>query len=266
MTAPIVKALEVLAAQAAAEVSPLWELPASAIPAALMDTLPAVVDKWALAGATIAADWYDDERDHAEIAGRFSAIVDELPDLGAYSLAGWAVEPVHLDVPDLTAVRYRVEGGLQKRIANAANLTITGSATADPAARGWMRTTRPGACDFCLMVAGRGGVFTRATATFACHENCYCRAVPAWGGRELPVKPYRRSLRRRDQARADRWIAENLEGKKQPAESQADAARRLLPGLEQSLKDLRAKGLDEDSPQIEYHVAQIARLRRQLNR
>lgn len=47
-------------------------------------------------------------------------------------------------------------------------------------------------------------------------------------------------------------------------ESDAKVAARLLPGLEKSLADLRAKGLPEDSPQIKYHLETIARLRRQL--
>ncbi len=48
------------------------------------------------------------------------------------------------------------------------------------------------------------------------------------------------------------------------AESDAAAAARLLPGLEKSLADLRARGLPEDSPEIQYHLTTIARLRRQL--
>lgn len=49
-----------------------------------------------------------------------------------------------------------------------------------------------------------------------------------------------------------------------PAESDAQVAKRLLPGFEESLKNLRAQGLPENSPQIQYHLAQIARLKRQL--
>ncbi|MCG7610351.1 hypothetical protein [Mycobacterium sp. CnD-18-1] len=49
-----------------------------------------------------------------------------------------------------------------------------------------------------------------------------------------------------------------------PKETKADVAQRLLPGLEGSLSNLRAKGLAEDSPQIAYHLAQISRLRADL--
>lgn len=44
----------------------------------------------------------------------------------------------------------------------------------------------------------------------------------------------------------------------------ARTAKRLLPGLEKSLAALRAQGLPENSPQIQYHLTAIARLRRQL--
>lgn len=49
-----------------------------------------------------------------------------------------------------------------------------------------------------------------------------------------------------------------------PAETAGDKAKRLLPGLETGLADLRAQGLAEDSPQITYHLSQIARLRKDL--
>ncbi|MCT7369454.1 hypothetical protein [Mycolicibacterium llatzerense] len=40
-------------------------------------------------------------------------------------------------------------------------------------------------------------------------------------------------------------------------ETPADRARKLLPGLEKSLADLRAKGLSEESSQVTYHKQQI---------
>lgn len=52
--------------------------------------------------------------------------------------------------------------------------------------------------------------------------------------------------------------------KPKPVESKAEIAKRLLPGLEESLNKLRAQGLSEDSPQITYHLKQIDRLRGDL--
>lgn len=216
----------------------MWRLPPASIPDVLMQILPPLVDKWGVASASVAADWYDELRATQNIAGTFTAIVPPL-DLGAEALAGWAAQPLTTPPPappvalvpplapsemppvqldPLQQAQYRAEGGLQKRLVNAANLSVTTSAEQDPQATGYMRRTRrsdsyPAGCKFCLMLASRGSVYTRASATFAAHEHCFCEAVPAWGGQPLPVKPYKRSARpmsATDRARVRKWIADNL--------------------------------------------------------
>src|SRR4029077_12152252 len=126
---------------------------------ALFETIPALLDRWGIAAASAAADWYDELRDTENISGRFTAIIEPLGDLGAQALAGWAAEPLSLPEPDLLSAKSRIADGLQKRIVNSANKTVTGSAAEDPQSRGYMRRTRPGACKFCIMVASRGGVY-----------------------------------------------------------------------------------------------------------
>lgn len=54
-------------------------------------------------------------------------------------------------------------------------------------------------------------------------------------------------------------------GSSAEAESKTDIARRHLPGLAKSLESLRAKGLSETSPQVTYHLNQIARFTSDLN-
>jgi hypothetical protein len=57
-------------------------------------------------------------------------------------------------------------------------------------------------------------VFTKASSTFACHEHCYCEAIPAWGGQALPVGPYKPSDKPstpQDRARVRKWITDNLQ-------------------------------------------------------
>lgn len=221
--APLNIALLTISAEAAAELDPIWQLEPSRIISALFETIPPLVDRWGVASASAAADWYDELRASQNIAGRFTAIIPRLDNLGAEALAGWGAEPlkapselapVELDKPNpVDTARNRVEGGLQKRVVNAANLTVTGSAEHDPQAHGYMRRTRPGACKFCLMLASRPAVYTKASATFAAHEHCYCEAVPAWGGEPLPVGPYKPSDRpsnATDRARVRKWIADNL--------------------------------------------------------
>lgn len=194
------------------ELAPVWELDPAEIPTALIDVLPAVVDTYAIAAAAVAADAYDTQREAAEVAGLFAAIVAPLQEFGTDSLALWGTKKL-VSPADVADARTLVEGGLQKRIVNAANETMTLSAAEDPRARGYMRRTRPGACDFCRMVASRGGVYTKTSARFACHDHCHCEAVPAWGGRPLPVRPYKPSDRpstELDRARVRAWIAANL--------------------------------------------------------
>lgn len=205
--------LQDVTASALAELVNLWDLPADVLAVALADLLPAAVSTYAAATAALAADLYDALRAANEVRGNFRAVIPDM-DLGADALAGWASEPLRLSEPNVEIARFRAEGGLQKRMANAANLTTTTSAAEDPQARGWMRRTRPGACNFCRMVASRGGVFTKASSTFACHESCFCEAVPAWGGRALPVGPYKPSDRPQtdeDRARVRAWIKANLD-------------------------------------------------------
>jgi hypothetical protein len=220
---PLRESLVIVTAEAVQEISPIWQLPTTDITQALFDVVPGVVQKWNLAAAAVAADWYDQLREADGITGDFTAIIPDLGDQGAQALAGWGAdalkapvehEPVQLDkLSPVESAQSRVEGGLQKRLVNAANLTVSQSAKEDPNARGWMRLTRPDACRFCLMVASRGGVFTKASSTFACHEHCHCEAIPAWGGKALPVGPYKPSdhpMTAKDRARVRQWIKANL--------------------------------------------------------
>ena len=210
--------LQTVTGLAEADLEPLWTVEnADQLVAVMYDVLPGAVETWSSAAQSVAAEWYDEEREREEIAGTFQAIVEPIKDLGVYALVGWATEPLLQPEPDFAAARYRAVGGVQKRLANSANYTITGSSAADPQARGWMRKTRPNACNFCIMVASRGAVYTEKTSRFACHERCYCRAAPAWGGRPLPVEPYKPSERDLSEAQrqelnrqARAWINSNL--------------------------------------------------------
>lgn len=147
---------------------------------ALLDVLPALVDTYSLASATISADWYDDIRDMVEARGRFRAIPAAAGgDSGADALARWGVGPLFAAQPDWHRARVLVKGGMQLRIANASRYTVADSSVADPGAEGWMREGS-GECDFCAMLIGRGVVYSEGGADFEAHDSCRCSAVPAW--------------------------------------------------------------------------------------
>lgn len=181
---------------------------------ALAAVLAGLMDSYGSAAASLGADWYDDLRAEADIRGRFQAIVADLPDVGRTdALAGWAVEPLYGAEPDAQQALARADGGLQRIILDADRNTVARSAVADPQALGWQRTG-VGACAFCRMLISRGAVYSESTAAFASHDHCRCSAVPAFGGRELPVKPYARSTRRvtaADRARVRAYLKANPE-------------------------------------------------------
>jgi hypothetical protein len=163
------------------DLAALWRQVSDAVQArdALQDVLPSLVDTYGAAAATLAADWYDELRDKLGVAGRFTAIPAAIDDPGADVLARWGVAPLFGADPDWSAAQTLIAGGLQRRIANAARLTVTGSSVSDPKARGWRRVGS-GGCDFCSMLLGRGAVYSEATADFAAHDHCRCGAEPVF--------------------------------------------------------------------------------------
>lgn len=202
--------LKVVTGLALADLDPLGELSAGELMAAFGDVIPGLVDEWSLAGAAVAADYYDELRDRVGVKGRFTAIVDP-PDMGADALVGWSTEPLRRPEPDAGVALSRLAGGLSKRIVNAANQVVTSSAQADPQARGWVRMAEDEACDFCVLIAERDVLYTDGTAQFATHEHCHCAAEPAFRGE--PAPKYETPDRETDpglRSDAREWAADNL--------------------------------------------------------
>lgn len=190
---------------------------AAAVADVIYTYVPVIAERYGLAAGTLAADWYDEMRDAAEVAGYFRAHPAELPDMGRYqALAGWAASK-----DDVEAL---VLGGVQRIIANAHRETVMRSAFADPKAAGWARFARGAeTCGFCYMLVSRGAVYTDRTAKFGSHDWCDCGAGPIWKGARRQVDAYKKSARRRedsdgnligsmaaDQQRARDWVAQNL--------------------------------------------------------
>ncbi|QDP43633.1 minor capsid protein [Gordonia phage PhorbesPhlower] len=188
----------------------LWsQLDATTVRDGLFDVMPALVGDYGDASAAVSAEWYDEHRADLNVDGRYSASIPANPDLGAEALAGWGSQ---LAVENWDSALALISGGLVKRMLTASRQTLTTAAVEDPQARGWQRSGR-GQCGFCRMLISRGAVYTRATVNFGAHDNCRCVAVPAFGGRPEPVKPYEVSTREipdADRARANAWIAANL--------------------------------------------------------
>lgn len=162
------------------------------IAAALHDVLPGLIGSYQDAAITVASDQYDIERDRMGIDGTFRALGIDIDD-GGHALAGY----VSATAQTVQGYLGLTSGGMSKRIMQAGNQTIMAASIDDPRADGWQRQTRSGSCDFCQMLAGRGDVYTRATADFASHDHCHCVATVAFTGEERPVKPFTPSSRGR---------------------------------------------------------------------
>ena len=148
----------------------------------LMRVLPELVDVYGSAAATLGADWFDEMRDEAKVTGRFRAIPAELPDVGRTdALARWGVGPLFQAEPDFTTALAKVVGGLHRIVSDVDRQTVAQSSIADPKARGWQREVSAKACEFCIMLAGRGAVFSESTADFESHDACSCSASPNFG-------------------------------------------------------------------------------------
>ena len=184
----------------------------------LLDELPALGDDYFLQSASLAAEWYDDAREAAEVRHAFAAITADLPTEERWaSLARWAVGPLFQPNPDPASALVLLQGGLQKAIADAHRGTIQRSVAYDRAAVGWARFGNGDTCRFCRMLISRGNVYRASTAKFGAHDHCSCVAGPVFDDVET-VNGYITSPRKdmsgseADADRAKAWMDENLPG------------------------------------------------------
>jgi len=165
----------------------------------LLDTLPDVVGFYSEGSAALAADFYDDAR--VGVAGSYAA-APVLLDRTVKIRRGvaWASEPLSVDDDELAAARFAKL--MRSEMARPYRDTILTNQKQDPAAVGWKRITRGSAsCTFCRMLAARGAVYRKDTATFAAHDDCMCTAAPVFKGSavgpEANTVQYMASKRRR---------------------------------------------------------------------
>jgi hypothetical protein len=194
----------------------------------LIRLLPELVHVYGSAASSVSADWYEELRLEVGPKQRFTPVVPvmDAAKINAQTevLARWAVKPLAVPEPvDLAPAPTKVEpdpeaaaslasGGLERAILNESRAVLTTAAVDDPAAHGWQRAGH-GECAFCAMLIGRGAVYTRGSVDFGAHNNCRCTAVPAWGGRELPVKPYvptSHNITAADRKRVRKYLRENF--------------------------------------------------------
>lgn len=162
----------------------------------LLRTVPALTTQYGVASASLAADWYDGLRVTEGVSGRFASTMAAPAPIGAVEgSVRYAASHLFTDTPDGTLIL--LGGAVRRHALQAGRDTIRRAAAADPESVGWQRVVRSGACGFCRLLAGRGGVYKRGTVAFAAHDNCTCAAVPSWDpdAPEVPVEAYQASER-----------------------------------------------------------------------
>lgn len=169
----------------------------------LLDRVPATIDYYTLGSSALAVDYYDDEREVAEVRKRFSSepiITDRGEKIGR--MVAWATEPLFLPEPDKAETLLRLVPQVQKEIARPFRDTITANSKRDPASVGWRRISSGTGCKMCRMLADKGAIFKESTARFAAHGHCNCSAAPVFDGQDGPeadVMQYVASQRRRSE-------------------------------------------------------------------
>lgn len=203
-------ALAAVTARMLAELRALW--PSLRVPdlqpLLRYEVFPAIANQYGEASATLAADWYDAQRSTLNVAGHFTAELAPSPAEDMMrAISNWSAAPTQADVPDVATALARTEGVAQKLVADMHRQTVAISSERDPQAHGWGRFTVPGACDFCLMLSARGGVYSSASVRFGSHDHCHCLAGPVWDQNRGEVDAYQRSPRSDRQRKAANSLA-----------------------------------------------------------
>ena len=131
---------------------------------ALALVLAEVTDKYGPASAAIAAEWFEEMRDTAGMAGSFRATAASTPSTERLEiLARWGVGPLFGASPDPVTALNLVSGGLARQVLSVGRDTLMESIASDPAGPTYARHASANACAFCAMLATRGPVYTSET-------------------------------------------------------------------------------------------------------
>lgn len=150
--------------------------------ARLLREVPRLVDGFGEMGSGLAADWYDEARFQAMVDREFRAIMAEsFPDEYVNQRLRYGAGHLFTDTPE--AMLPWLLDAMQEYVLWPGRETLRRSAVADPSAIGWRRVTSRGACDFCVMLAGRGAVYKESTVNFQSHGSCNCGVEPVWKSR-----------------------------------------------------------------------------------
>lgn len=204
-----------LSARLAEELGPLWDLIrlgafATTVPL-WIETVIDLLERFARMSGALSADYYEQERELANVRGVFRPAPALIPDGKAEASLRWATKDLWIPEDDnpppiedrLEVAERKAEGAAQKIVADAGRDTIVEAFDEDDEALGWARMTGPEACAFCALMSSRGPVYhTEETAgldandqfsgagRYKFHNNCDCTVAPIFAGQQWEPPAY----------------------------------------------------------------------------
>lgn len=151
--------------------------------------LLAVIDERRAVSASLAARYFEAFR-RAERVGGIASPVLAAFDEGALARARTSLQVTgyvtterlrtlkHADPARVALVR--VSGAVTRHVLDGGRETLLASMRRDRHARGWARVTSAEPCEFCAMLALRGGVYTATSGAFQAHDHCGCGLEPRY--------------------------------------------------------------------------------------
>ena len=189
----LVRANRAIRALAVRDVTRLWAtlegLTAVEQRDAMLEAVPALIDRYGEIAATVAADFYETQREAAGAAGRFTAELAALPSRQAIeSSTRWAMGPLFAAVQNRAGVLSRLAQVVDDRAIGQGKRTQVLNAQRDRSRPRVARIPVGKTCAFCRMLGSRGAVYaSEASALAAGHAHCDCSPVPVWSPSDLPA-------------------------------------------------------------------------------
>lgn len=153
--------------------------------------LYAVVHRYGLVSASLAANYYRTARSDAGIRGRITINpADPAPPLQVKNSVSWATNALRVSDPDLAAFETQIQGLSSKMVMDTGRSTVIDAVHRDRKAKGWARIPEPthsksGTCAFCALLATRGLVYkSKTSGDFRAHDGCECHAEPVFNAYE----------------------------------------------------------------------------------
>lgn len=174
--------------------------------------MQAIVDQYARTSSSLAADFYDAQREQAGVSGVFTVpVADPPPTEQTEASLRWATKDLWPRDPEdpkttdaqrepietrLVQAEKKAEQVAQKLVTDTGRGTVREAVRQDRQATAWARSAALGACAFCKLLASRGAVYKRDTADFRAHDGCHCGVVPVFKGQRFELSPHAREWER----------------------------------------------------------------------